>query len=188
MTEMSLSEYSNRQKPTPQKRGGLPRGSQLFVGILVVAILSFLAGMQYEKGKTPTTVAANTSSSGQASNGSGGQGGFGGGFQRGDRAFGTVSSVSSTSITIQTRSGSTSTYTITSSTTVTDSGQSSSVSDIQTGDTVILSLDSSNTQDVSSIMLNPSFGGGYGGGSGGGAGDNSGDSGSNATGTSASGA
>jgi hypothetical protein len=162
MTEMSLSEYANQPKPTPKKQGGFPRGGQLAVGILIVAILSFLAGMQYQKGKTPATKAVSATNSSQYGSGSGRSGGFGGGFQRSDRAFGTVSAVSSTSITIQTRSGTTSTYTITSSTTVTNAGQSASVSDIQSGDTVIMTLDSSNTQDVSSIMLNPSFGGGGG--------------------------
>jgi hypothetical protein len=165
MTEMSLSEYANQPKSAPKKQGGFPRGGQLVVGILIVAVLSFLAGMQYQKGKTPATKAVSATNSSQYGSGSGGPGG---GFQRGDRAFGTVSAVSSTSITIQTRSGTTSTYTITSSTTVTNAGQSASVSDIQSGDTVIMTLDSSNTQDVSSIMLNPSFGGGFGGGSGGG--------------------
>ena len=188
MTEMSLSEYANQPKPTRKKQGGFPRSSQLVVGILIVAVLSFLAGMQYQKGKTPATNTASTTSS-QNGNSSGGRGGFGGGFQRGDRAFGTVSAVSSTSITIQTRSGTTSTYTITSSTTVTNSGQSASVSDIQSGDTVIMTLDSSNTQDVSSIMLNPSFGGGFGGGgAGGGTGTSDGSGNDNASGTSASGA
>lgn len=161
MAEISLSEFANREKP-PKKQIQIPHTTLFIVGAIVLVFGGFLAGIQYQKGKTPTVTATRTASS-QSGGASGGAGGYGGGgFQRGDRAFGTVSAVSSTSITIQTRSGTSSTYNLTSSTTVTDSGQSSSVSSIQNGDTVILTLDSSNTQNVSSILLNPSFGGGGG--------------------------
>jgi hypothetical protein len=172
MAEISLSEYANREKP-PKKQIEIPHTGLIVAGAIVLAVGGFLTGMQYQKGKTPAVTAARTASS-QSSGSSSGGGGFGGGFQRGDRAFGTVSAVSSSSITIQTRSGTTSTYNLTSSTTVTDSGQTSSVSSIQNGDTVILTLDSSNTQNVSSILLNPSFGGGGGPGGYGGQGGQSG--------------
>ncbi|HUB93927.1 MAG TPA: hypothetical protein VMB52_05485 [Verrucomicrobiae bacterium] len=165
MAEMSLSEYVNHGRPGSKKRSTGPRSAFIVVGAVLIAGLGFLGGMQYQKGKTPATTAQTTSGTQQT--GTGGAGGYGGGsFRRGDRAFGTVSSVSSSSIAIQTRSGSTATYTITSNTSVTNDGQTASVSDIQSGDTVALTLDSSNTQDVSSIMLNPSFGG-FGGNSGG---------------------
>ena len=158
MTELSLSEYANRPKPDAQ-RLGVPRTGLVVVCVLLLAGGSFVAGMQYQKSKRPAAATMRTASS-QRKYGSpdSGQGGLGG-FRRGDRAFGTVSSVSSSSITIQTRRGGTSTYTITGSTTVTNDGQSASVSDIQNGDIAILTLDSSNTQDVSSILLNPGFGG-----------------------------
>ena len=157
MAEMSLSEYTKQTKSS-KRQGFPPRTTAVIVGIVVVAAISFVGGIQYQKGKTSSTTASSRNASAYQK-----AGGFGGGFQRGDRAIGTVTAVSSTSISVQTRSGSTSTYTLTSGTTVTDSGQSSSVSDIQTGDTVFLTLDSSNTKDVTSIMLNPSFGGGFGG-------------------------
>lgn len=167
MAEISLSEYTNKPKPSSSKNVGFPRSGMIIVGAVVLVGVGFLSGMQYQKGKTPTTSVSQTANSQSSSNGSGGPGGYGGG-SRGDRAFGTVSAVSSSSITIQGRTGTSTTYNITSSTTVTNDGQSSSVSDIQTGDTVIMTLDSSNTQNVTAIMLNPSFGGGggYGGGSG----------------------
>jgi hypothetical protein len=130
------------------------------IGVVLVA-LSFYGGVAYQKGKTPV---GSMTGSRQASSRFGGMGDYGGGgFSRGNRAFGTVSTVSDSSITVNTRSGSSATYAITGSTTVTDGGQASSVSSIQTGDTVILTLDSSNTKNVASIMLNPSFGGGPGG-------------------------
>ena len=160
---MSLNEYNNQPRPAAKKRPAFPSAGMLVIAAVILAAVSFVGGMQYQKGKTPAATTKTT-----AAQGAGSRSGFGGGFNRGDRALGTVTAVSSTSISVQTRSGSSKTYTITSSTTVTDNGQSSSVSDIQTGDTVIMTLDSSNTQDVSSIMLNPSFGGGFGGGNGGG--------------------
>lgn len=167
MAEMSLSEFQsqNRPKSTSSPKKTLHASSKLGL-IICAAVLvgvGFFAGVQYQKGNTKSVAAANTASR-KGSNYGGYSGGSGaeGSFRR-DRAFGTVTAVNSSNITVQTRNGTTSTYNITSSTTVTNGGQSASVSDIQSGDTVILTLDSSNTQNVTAIMLNPSFGGGYGG-------------------------
>lgn len=163
MTEMSLSDFNNsRQKPSSAFKVSSSRTRGVLTAVLAVALLGggFAGGVVYQKGKTPAASAAT----GLTMSGQNGRSFTGGGFQRGDRAIGTVSAVSSTSITLQTRQGTSSTYAITSSTTVTNNGQTGSVSDIQTGDTVLLTLDSSDTQDVSSIMLNPSFGGGFNGG------------------------
>ena len=68
---------------------------------------------------------------------------------------GTVSDVSSTSITIKTTRGTTVTYTITSATTVTNGGNSASVSDIKTGDTVSVRQTNDTTGDAASIQINP---------------------------------
>jgi hypothetical protein len=158
MTEMSLSEYNARSQTGGKKQPPVSRVGVLIVALVLVAGISFFGGVQYQKGKTPATTSAQSAASTNGQSGGGAAGGFGhGSYQRGDRAIGTVTAVSGTSITVQSRSGSSNTYTITSSTTVTDNGQSSSVSDIQTGDTVFMTLDSSNTQDVTSIMLNPTI-------------------------------
>ncbi|GEM_PF-1516129 len=185
MAEMSLSEYNAQPRQAPKKQLVIPRSGLVIGGFILVAIVSFFGGTQYQKGKAPTPTDTQTASNNQYSPGgsSGGFNGGSGGFQRGNRVIGTVSAVDSSSITIQSRSGSTNTYTITGNTMVTDNGQASNVSDIQTGATVFLTLDSSNTQDVSGIMLNPSFGGfGPGAGAGG-----SGATSPDATGTSATG-
>lgn len=158
---MSLSEYANQPKPAPKKRLQLPHISLVVIAV-VLATISFSAGMQYQKAKTPANPTAKVVSTQTGSNGPADASGFGRRGPRGNRAFGTVNAVSSSSITVQTRSGNSATYTITSSTTMSNDGQSGNVSDIQTGDTVILTLDSSNTQNVTSILLNPSFGGGPG--------------------------
>jgi hypothetical protein len=129
-----------------------------FVAVVVIVGLSFFVGTRYEKAhiKTPSTINASTRFGGRT-------GGFGGGFggQRGDAVIGSVTAISASSITIdQTRTNTSTTLSISSSTTVTEDGQSSSVSDIQTGDTVIALKSSSSSTTASRIMLNPSFGGG----------------------------
>ena len=153
MTEMSLSDFAKHGKP-PKKQIHIRNSWITIVGAVILAGGGFAAGMQYQKNKTPASAVRTVSQNGGSSSGAGG---YGGGFHRGDRAFGTVASVNSTSITIQTRSGTSSTYNLSSSTAVMDNGQLSSVSSIQSGDTVILTLDSSNTKNVTSILLNPSF-------------------------------
>jgi len=86
-------------------------------------------------------------------------------FARGG-GLGTVTAISSSSITVQnSRSGQSSTYAITSSTEISDDGQSASASSIAQGETVIVVPSSSNSSDASRILVNPSFGG-YGGGGG----------------------
>ena len=127
----------------------------LVVVALVIAILGFLAGINYEKNHNKSTSNSPTFS------GAGHFGRFGG--QR--PTFGTVSAVSSTSITVSSVSGSSNTYSITSSTTITDQGQSASASSIQTGDTVAVIPSSSSSSQASRIIVNPSFGG-FGGGGG----------------------
>lgn len=162
MEEISLSEYQERQRQHPQplpprkKVAATPRVVYAALAVLVI-IVSFYSGMAYQKGKTPTSTQAAASTQNGSSSRFSGMGGFGGGM-RGDRAIGTVSSVSDSSITVTTRQGSSETYTITSSTTVTDNGQSASISDIQSGDTVFLTLSSSDSKTVARIELNPSFG------------------------------
>ena len=128
--------------------------------VLVVGIACFLIGDSYGKSHAPKTLSTASSSASRNFPG----GGFG--ATRGLRAFGSVSSVSSSSITINDqRTGSSAAYNITSSTQITDNGQSVSYTDIQTGDTVVITKASSSSNNASSIDVNPSFGGFPGGGS-----------------------
>jgi hypothetical protein len=160
-----MEEQHNIEHPVyPKKKQGLVISPRIGLAVLAVVLLaaSFYSGVAYQKGKSPaTTQAANsTTQTGQFGGEGGGFGGGGG--QRGNRAIGTVSAISSSSITVTTRGGTAATYAITSSTTVTNGGSSASVSDIQTGDTVFIMLDTSNAKDAASIAVNPSFGGGGG--------------------------
>lgn len=71
-----------------------------------------------------------------------------------------MTAISSSSITVQdSRTSSSSTYVISSATTVTDDGADSTVSAIQTGDTVMISTGSSDSKTAKTIMLNPTMGG-----------------------------
>ena len=131
------------------------------VGLVVIVILlcalSFLGGAVYGKHHAPKMTVTTSATS---------NGGFGGGFGgRGGSArsggFGQVSAVSASSITLQNpRSGTNTTYTITSATTITDNSQAVTTSDIQTGDTVIVRVASAGSTTATSILVNPSFGGG----------------------------
>lgn len=117
----------------------------------------FAIGMAMGKsGTTPTGDFAGQNRSG------GPDGGFGGpGMGRMNGAMGTVTAVNSSSITVENQlRGGTSTYTIGSSTTVTDGGESASVSDITVGERVLVRTSQDDSGAAASIMLNPSFGGG----------------------------
>ena len=122
------------------------------LAVILFTIFGFIGGIQYQKSKASNNVSAL--SSGRF----GGQGQFG----RGNRVAGTVANVGSNSITITTRSGNTVTLNVTSSTQITNGGQTAQLTDIKTGDFVLASKDPSNTSNAVRIMDNPSFGGGGG--------------------------
>jgi hypothetical protein len=125
--------------------------------VLVLCIVCFAIGDVYGKHHGTTSQTAATSRFGGSSTGFGGrQGGMG--------DFGTVSSVSSTSITVEnTRTNASTTYTVNSSTSITNDGETGSISDIQSGDRVIITTASTTSKVATKIEINPSFGGGMGG-------------------------
>ncbi|HUD10624.1 MAG TPA: hypothetical protein VMR28_03045 [Candidatus Saccharimonadales bacterium] len=157
MTESKHSSHTELP-PVSQKTTVASKYFLVAAGAVILVGLAFWAGTAYEKGHQSKTVAT--------ANSSGLTGGrFGGGRSSGERPiFGQVTAISSSSISVQdSRTGSTSTLGITSSTTITDGGQSVSYTDIQTGDTVAVISNSSSTADATRILVNPSFGGGGGG-------------------------
>jgi len=125
--------------------------------IVAVAGLSFYWGVSYQKGHTSSSPTASHQ-------GPGGFGGFGGGRFSGSRTVGTVSTISSTSITVQPQNGSAKTYTINGSTVISDNGSTVSYSSIKNGDTVFVISGSSTSTVATRILVNPSFGGFGGGG------------------------
>lgn len=163
MTEekyVSGEEYQAMSRTAPSKGHRVAVPVKTAIGIVVVVILcglSFYSGDSYGKNHAPKAAAT---ASFRTTTG----GGFGGGGFRNGGGFGQVTAVSSSSITVQNpRSGASTTYAITSSTAITDNGQTVSTSDIQTGDVVIIQVASSGSTTATSIMVNPSYGGGGGG-------------------------
>lgn len=152
--EISASEYE-RMVGAGKTSGPKKDGSKIVAAIAVAIILcglSFLGGVQYQKGHAHRQMAGT-----QAGAGFRGRGGF----RTGQRpVIGTVTAVSSDSLTINNnRTGNSQTFKISSTTTINNNGSTSSVSDIKNGDTVFVQTSSSDTSTATRIILNPSFGG-----------------------------
>lgn len=146
------------QQYPPEKRASLSQGALVGIAAVVAVatgVIGFVSGIQFQKGNSSSSVA-------NQQGGFGGQGGMGGRGMR-NGSFGEVTAVSDSSITITTRerfnqnnSSSTSTsktFTIYSSTTVTVDGSRGSVSDIKTGDTVMIEASSSDSSVAASIRV-----------------------------------
>lgn len=152
---ISPEQHSQLSRETNERKKVTMRVSYIYGAIIVIVlcIVFFAIGDVYGKHHAPASKAVATSRFG------GGTGFTGGAARAG--GFGTVTSVSSNSITISnTRTNASTTYTINSSTTITDNGQTGSLSDIQSGDRVIVTTASTTSTVASKIDVNPSFGGG----------------------------
>ena len=155
-SETPKQSVREQQKPTP-KTPKVTKNMWLMVGgVVILCALSFLAGAHFheEKERQATTASNGSGFRTMGGLGNGGQN-FGGRFRmRG--VFGTVKSVSSTSITVHdARTDSDKTLTITTDTKVLSDGQTASVGDIKTGDDVMVRTSSSNSSQVTQIILNP---------------------------------
>jgi hypothetical protein len=125
----------------------------VLAGIVIVVLmgLSFYGGVAYQKSHPAKTTAT------AGLNGGGGRGRFGG--QR--PTIGQVTAISASSITVQnSSSGASTTLGITSSTQITDNGQTVAASSIQAGDNVIVAASTTDKTQAARILLNPSFGSG----------------------------
>ena len=130
--------------------------------VIGLCALSFYGGISYQKGKTTTTSASANSTGPGSSTGLGGGGG-GRRFNGQRPTIGQVTAISASSITVTPSNGGAAvTLAITSSTTITNNGQAASASDIQTGQTVLVSKSTSDATQAARILINPSFGGGGG--------------------------
>jgi hypothetical protein len=159
-------EYISGEQHAAQRAHKKSRGTftitkpvAMVIAAVILVIISFYGGVQYQKGRHPVTTTTTASSAGAPST-SFGQGG-GGRFRGGQRpTFGSVTAISSTSITVDNQSGTSVTFAITSSTTITDSGQTTTTSDISTGETVAVIASTTDSTQAARILVNPSFGGG----------------------------
>jgi hypothetical protein len=133
-----------------------PKQRQYIVygGILTVACcISFVAGVLSQKGHNDNTLDTQTGTTSQYGTNNQLAQGMGAGRMRGG-AFGTVTAISETSITIDDqRQGTEATYTITSDTTISDSGTTATISDIAEGDTVMIAPDPSDSGTAATINL-----------------------------------
>lgn len=124
--------------------------------VILAAAGSFVGGVQYQKGKAPSSATAMTRQAGQF-------GGPGGGMAR-NGGIGTVTAISADSISISDqRSSATKTYAITSTTKITNNDATATYSDIAVGDRVLVQTSSTTSTDATSIAVNPTMMGGPGG-------------------------
>lgn len=116
-----------------------------------LCILSFTAGIGYQKHLTKTAARGTLMTGGR----------FGMMEERRAGDFGKVTAIDNASITISNqRTGIDKTYSITSSTSFLNAGQPGSLSDIKTGDTVIVETTSNSSSTANRIISNPDFGSG----------------------------
>jgi len=151
------SDIRRSVKSTPEsKTVDISYNSKTIIKVLAVILLmllSFAVGQYYGDHHTKPSTAAAFGAAGP------------GGFRRNGGGIGSVTAVSASSITIQNaRTGTSNTYSIDSSTKITDNGQTVSASSIATGDRVLIMPASSGSTVAATIIVNPSFGGGFGGG------------------------
>jgi hypothetical protein len=160
---ISGEQYLNLERASTKPKKQITFTSHTIALVAVViglCILSFIGGLLYQKHSGSSTKVA--ASSGQT----GTTGALGGtGTRRRNGGLGQVTAVSPTSITITNqRTNASNTYAITTSTTITDSGQTVDTTDIKSGDTVLVTTGTTDTTTATQILVNPSFGGGFGGG------------------------
>jgi len=134
---MAMHEY---QKQMYKKIG-------VIAALIILPVAGFFVGVQYQKqtsGATPTdkTSFANGPRMNAMRN----------------RAIGTVKSISSDSITVTERFNNTDkTYTLSSDATYKNGTSDAKASDVKVGDTVMLTLDSSDNTKVTAVTLNPTM-------------------------------
>ncbi len=153
------------EKPAPSKNPLKVSNENLLIGFISFVLvfgIAFYAGAQYQKKHAINSLNTVTTQPFMTN-------GLNGGGMMGLRQFGrgrginlgTVSSVSTSSITVQSRrTGSNVTYAITGSTIVTNNGQPAKASDIKNGDTVAVITSNTNLSQAASIIINPGYGGG----------------------------
>lgn len=152
--EQHAAQRNHKKSPGTS---GVTKPIAILVAAILLAGLSFYGGVQYQKGRHTATTTTTTGAAGSPSTQGGSR------FRGGQRpTFGSVTAISSTSITVDSQSGTSTTFSITSSTTITDSGQTTTTSDISTGDTVAVVASTSDSTQAARILVNPSFGGGGG--------------------------
>ncbi|HEY5267814.1 MAG TPA: hypothetical protein VII94_01615, partial [Candidatus Saccharimonadales bacterium] len=121
----------------------------LIIATIVYSVIIFYLGISYQKDHTKTVATTTNKST------TGRFGGFGGGGNFANRLLGTVTAVSSTSISVDdSRTNTTTTVVINSSTQITSNQQAVSASNISVGETVIVGLDSTKNIATTISIIN----------------------------------
>ena len=131
----------------------------LIVPLVLIAV--FLAGVEYQKHHMTTTVSnANAAAGNNAFGAGGGRRGLRGANGQ-VPVIGNVTAVTSSSLSIQTRQGATDTVNVSISTQIFNGQSTAQLSDIQTGDRVLIlgTTGTNNTITATRINVNPTFGG-----------------------------
>jgi hypothetical protein len=153
--EHQAMRQAAKPKPEGKQVTVQTRWLVLAAGAVVLCAVSFWGGITYQQHRTHMLMSTTAASNGFGNQTSG---------RRRFGAIGQVTAISATSISVDNqRTGATSSYTITGRTTITDNGQAVAVTDIQTGDTVLITSAASGSAAAGRILVNPSFGGGNGG-------------------------
>lgn len=158
-----MAEQTTTQSPAPAQRDSSAKWYiALVIAVIVSAGAGLVAGMQIGKA---TNSAGQPQSMGTMPGMRGSMGAMRGGF-------GTVTAVSDSSITIESRmgrmsrssdaQGSTKTYKITTDTKVTNNRQTATIGDVKAGDTVLVRTSDSASDTATAIELNPQLRGGPG--------------------------
>jgi len=165
MAEEYISGEEHRARRAGHKgsrSGGSNKSAMLAVAGIVLLGVGFFGGMAYQKDhgtKATATTAPGTTGQGRGFGGAG----TGGRFSGARPTFGQVTAISDTSITVAGQNSINTTLAITSSTTITNSGQTVAASTITVGETVAVIASTSDSTQAARILVNPSFGGGGGG-------------------------
>lgn len=124
--------------------------------VVVLCGLSFYAGSASQRHNNKNAKGLQSSANDPAGNQRGGR--FGGARRAG--TIGQVTAVSDTSITVNDqRSGTSKTFSIDSSTMISNDGQTVAANSITTSDTVLVSTSSTTSTVATRILVNPAFGG-----------------------------
>ncbi len=161
MIKTTLGEDSTRPYSIRQRLRSMPKLPAILVATVLLVGLGFVLGVEYQKnqrvGNTSNTATNQLSNAGQQRR-QAGQNGFGRRFGGQRPVTGQVTSVSSSSISINDQAGTARTFAVTENTIITDQGQPTALSTIKVGDTIGVVVDTSDGQKAARILLNTGFG------------------------------
>ena len=121
----------------------------VIAALIILPVVGFFVGMQYQK-----QTGGNPTASAQTRLGANGR--FGSMMR--NRAIGTVKAINASSITVTSRfDNADHTYTLTGSTTYMNGSSTAQATDVHVGDTVLVTLDSTDNTKAAQVTINPTM-------------------------------